>query len=1061
MKPTLKALVLATLLLAGSLTSFAQNWQIRGVVVDNDGAPVIGAALIEEGTKNGTTTDLDGAFTMTVKSGKSVLDVVSLGMKEAKVPVAGQAELRIVLAPDDLTLENSVVTALGIKRDQRALGYAVASVNSDEITAGHSQNAVLALSGKVAGVDISGTAGGPAGSTTVIIRGNSQLSGSNRPLYVIDGIPVDNTQFDALSTTGQYPSGYDYGDVLSSIDPNDIENISVLKGASAAALYGSQASNGVVLITTKSASKKKGWSVELDSNVSLVTVGNEYDDYQREYGSGINGKPVYDPVQAQQYTCSAWGGKLDPSIQVPIFNGEMKPYANVDNNILSFFRTGSTVNNTVAVSNTGDKSSVRFSVSDMRNSDIVPNSGMNRTSMALKARTQIGKRLTLEGRATYTVENVNNRPALANSSNNIGQALYGIAPNIDQKWLSEGYCSEDGNYTQWTNSDYRINPYWSMNKTSNETAKNRLIANVNAEFKIIDGLKLVAKAGTDYYDFNIKEYSSMYTPQKASGAMSYETNRVYKNTYEAMLKYDKTFGDFNLSAFVGGNLEQSFREKVLNNNSGQVIPGWEDITNYSTLSVSHALVRREIRSAFGMVNVGYKDWAYLEATLRNDVSSTLAENYRSYLYPSVSGSALLSNIFGWNNDKISLIKLRGSWAEVGGDTDPYSLDLSYGLHKFQVDGTSMGEVTSTTVPYAGLKPTRTYSWEVGADLRFFDSRLNLDFTYYNTRTSDQILSLPISETTGYSYAMVNAGEITNKGIEAQLSIVPVRTRNVTYETTFNFSMNRNKVVELHPSVTNYQLSRATLTDTYIVAMEGEAYGAILGKKFARTDDGQIIVNAAGLPTYDTELSVLGNGNYDYILGWGHQFQVKGFSFSALFDMKFGAEVYTQSEALASVFGTSTRTLEGRADWYASEDAREKAGKTSAEWTPTGGFLVDGVVAAGTDASGNTIYEKNTRYVNPQVYWDNVYQYTAEPFIRDASYIKLRELSASYTFGKKYFKKCFIESISLSAFGRNLWVLYSDIPNVDPESSYNSNHLGIEYSSLPARRSFGFGINMKF
>lgn len=1049
------------LLFAGTLSVLAQTFEVKGVVLDPNGQTVIGAAVVEEGTSNGTVTDLDGAFQLRVKSTESQLKVTCLGMNDVTVALNGRANIEIQMTFDQLVIENSVVTALGIKRDARALGYAVSSVNSDAITAGREGNAILALSGKVAGVDISATAGGPTGSTNVTIRGNSQLSGTNRPLYVVDGIPVDNTQFDALSGTNQYTEGYDYGDVLSSIDPNDIENISVLKGASAAALYGSQASNGVIIITTKSKGEKKGWSIELDSNVSVVTLARQFDDYQRVYGAGSAGRPLSDPAQAQTRMTSAWGGKLDASLDAPIFNGEFKPYSNVANNINSFYRTGTTYNNSVAIANTQDRTSFRFSVSDVRSQDIVPNADMSRTNMALKATTRIGKKFNIDARATYTIETVNNRPALANATNNVAKSLVGLAPNIDQAWLADGYKSPEGYYVSWTNNQNRLNPYWSMNEMFNLTQKNRLVANVKAQLDIVSGLKLIGKAGTDFYNFDITEFVSMYTPNQESGVMKKQTNRVYRNTFEVMLKYDKKFKFLDLSAFVGGSIDQSFREMVQNSNAGQVIPGWIDITNYSTYTMGHSLTRKEVRSLFSMVSLGYKDYAYLEATLRNDVSSALAENYRSYWYPSVSGSVLLSNIFNMDNSKVSLLKLRGSWAEVGGDTSPYQLDLAYDLNNFSLGGVSMGKLSSTKVPYAGLKPTRTYSWEIGADLRFFDSRLNLDFTYYDTRTRDQILSLPVSESTGYKYAMVNAGEISNVGFEVQLTGVPVRTKDITWETTVSFAHNKNKVNKLHKDVTNYELARAALTDTYIVAMEGEAYGAIVGKKFSRTEDGRMILNESGLPTYDTELSVLGNGNYDFTLGWGHTFQWKSLSASVLFDMKFGAEVYSQSASLAAYHGTSEMTLEGREEWYESEDQRVSQNISSQVWKPTGGYLVDGVIQSGIDADGNPIYRENDIYVNPETYWQNVYANTPEPFIYDASYIKLREVSLSYTFGKKYFRNFPIDSISLSAFGRNLWLLWTNIPNIDPESSYNSNKLGIEYCSLPARRNFGFGLKIKF
>ena len=392
--------MVVVLLLAGALSVLAQTFEVKGVVLDSNGQTVIGAAVVEEGTSNGTVTDLDGLFQMKVKSPKALLKVTCMGMADLIVSVNGRSNLEIQMDFDQQVLENSVVTALGIKRDARALGYAVSSVNSDAITAGREGNAILALSGKVAGVDISATAGGPTGSTNVTIRGNSQLSGTNRPLYVIDGIPVDNTQFDALSGTNQYTEGYDYGDVLSSIDPNDIENISVLKGASAAALYGSQASNGVIIITTKSKGAKKGWSIELDSNVSVVTLARQFDDYQRVYGAGSAGRPLSDPAQAQTRMTSAWGGKLDASLDSPIFNGEFKPYSNVANNINSFYRTGTTYNNSVAIANTQDRTSFRFSVSDVRSQDIVPNADMARTNLALKATTRLGKKFSIDARAT-------------------------------------------------------------------------------------------------------------------------------------------------------------------------------------------------------------------------------------------------------------------------------------------------------------------------------------------------------------------------------------------------------------------------------------------------------------------------------------------------------------------------------------------------------------------------------------------------------------------------------------------------------------------------------------
>ncbi len=1060
----LKKTALAMLcLLVGWWSASAQSFSVKGVVVDSKNEPIIGAAVVEKGTTNGTTTDAEGKFSLKVKSSTASLSVTFLGMKEVTVAIAGKADLKITMEDEGVEIENVVVTALGIKRDARALGYAVSSVKSDELVAGRESNAMLAIAGKVAGVDIASTAGGPSGSTRVVIRGNSQLSGSNRPLYVVDGVPMDNSSYDALSGTGQYVQGYDYGDVLSSINADDIEDISVLKGASAAALYGSRASNGVILITTKSGSSaRKGWSVELSSNVSIVNLLTKFDDYQREYGQGSLGRPSMTQEAAERTSTSAWGGKLDPNLSLPIYNGTYHPYGNVDNNILSFFRTGATWNNSVAVNRNTDDSSFRVSVSDMRNNDIVPKSGMDRSSIAFKSASKIGKKLDIEAQATYSIENVRNRPALANSNNNIGKAILTLAPNFDQAWLADGYKDAYGNYVDWCSSTTQFNPYWSINELSNKTSKNRLVGALKVNYQIIDGLSLSGKAGTDYYTYNIEEFTATSTPNYESGEMSRQVHQVYENNFEVMLKYDKRFGEFDLSSFVGGNLMQFRKETLTNTGTQQVIPDWKDITNYSILALSHADSRKEVRSFFGMASLGWRDLAYLEATIRNDVSSALAEEYRSYWYPSVSGSVIFSNIFNLNSTGISFLKLRGSWAKVGGDTSPYKLDLLYGLSDYTLGGQSLGTVESSQVPFEGLKPTSTYSWEVGLDIRFLNNRLNFDFTYYDTRTVDQILSLPISETSGYKSALINAGEITNKGIEFQLSAVPVKTKDFVWETNFNVSRNVNKVVSLHPDVSNYELARARWADVYVYAQEGEAYGAIMGKKFARTEDGRIIVDGSGLPTYDTDLEVLGNGNYDWVFGWSHSFRYKSLTFSALLDMKWGAELYSMSAALAANYGTSTRTLEGRKEWYQSEEQRMSAGVSSADWVATGGYLVDGVKVAGLDPNGDPIYAENDIYIDPQTYWQSLLTNTAEPFIYDASYIKLRELSISWSLPRKWLRKTPLESVSVSAFGRNLWLIYSNLDNIDPESSYTSgNGAGLEYGSLPARRTWGFGINVKF
>lgn len=1039
-----------------STALFAQNhFVVSGKVIGADKEPIIGATIQDKANNAGVISDLNGNFSIKASSRNATLHVSYIGMKSTEVKVEGRSTLTVMLEENTVKIDEVVVTALGIKREAKALGYAVSSVNNETLTAGNEQNVMSAISGKVAGVDISSTTAGPSGSTRVIIRGNSQLSGSNQPLYVIDGMPVDNTELEGAGKWG----GYDYGDVLSSLNPDDIENISILKGPSASALYGSRASNGVVLITTKSASKKKGIGVEFSSNLSIVQLLSSFDDYQRVYGQGRDGRPPLSAESASTTSQVSWGGKLDPNLEAHIYNGELRNYGNVNNNILNFFRTGITTTNAVAFNKTNDHSSFRVSISDMRNWDIVPESDLNRTSVSFKGSAKMTKRLTVEAQGTYSYETVKNRPALSDSPSNIGNALIGIAPNFNQEWLASNYKDEAGRYNDWNGDKYRINPYWVINEMSNKSKRDRLMGQGRVYYSFLDCLQASFKAGLDSYTFRFTDFTPMYTPGFVDGLMKEMTNNVMQYNFEMMLRFQKRFNDFDVSAFAGGNVMRYEYESMIQTGQAQVIPDLQDITNYASIETEHALVRKAVRSLFGQVSLGYKELLYIDATFRNDVSSTLSASNRSYFYPSVSGSLIFSNLFE-HKDWLTFGKLRGSWAKVGGDTSPYQLQLEYGLKAYTNKGTSLGYIASGSVPNANLKPTSTYSFEVGLDVRFFDNRLGLDLTYYQQTTKDQILSLPLSQSTGYKRAVINAGEIANKGIEASLSFVPVKTKNFTWDANLNFAKNYNEVVKLHDEVKDFELASARWANASIYASEGQPYGVIVGKKLKRTEKGDVIYEN-GLPTFDDKVSVLGNGNYDFTLGFRNAFTYKNLSMSVLFDMKFGADIYSMSAMQSHVNGTSKETLEGREGWYRSEQQRQSAGIPVGNWIATGGYVGKGVMAVKND-DGEMVYVPNNVCVDPAKYWQALQTTSPEPFIYDNSFVKLREISLSYTCPKKWFVHTPIESITLSAYGRNLLLIYSNVDNIDPESSYNNgNGQGFEYGSLPSRRTFGFGVNVKF
>lgn len=1042
------------------VSAYAQQVTVSGTVKDSAGNPVAGAGVIEEGTTNGTITDVDGRYSLEVSASDASLTFSFIGMKTQVIPLSGRARLDVVMEDDAILMDEVVVTALGIKRETKALGYAVASVDDESLTAGREANVMQALVGKVAGVDISTTTAGPTGSSRVLIRGNSQLSGSNLPLYVIDGMPVDNSQLQGAD--GKYGgSGYDYGDVMSSINPEDIADITVLKGPSASALYGSMASNGVIMITTKSGSARdKSIGIEFSTNFSFTNMLSRFDDYQRVYGMGRNGQIPMTESDGRGTTQVAWGGKLDPNLMIQIYNGEWKPYGNVNDNVLSFFETGYTAQNSISFSKADEKSSFRFAITDMRNKDIVPTSTFNRTNITMRGSTTLGKNIHVDVSATYSNENVHNRPALSDSPSNIGNALIGIAANFDQKWLADTYKDANGNYYNWNGSDYRFNPYWIINEMKNDSKKSRLIGNARISWDITPWLTLAARGGLDTYKFRSTEFSPVSTPRQVEGAITERIMDVTQTNYEATLTFDKKIKDFHVNAFAGVSLLQNHNEQFNNQGLNQVIPDLQDINAFERISVVHSLFKKEVRSFFASASLSWRDLVFVDATIRNDVSSTLAPENRSYWYPSVSGSVIFSDMFE-HGKWLSFGKLRASWAQVGGDTSPYQLYLDFGTKTYTQGGTSLGEVSNTVIPNYNIRPTATYSYEVGLDMRFFDSRLAFDLTLYQQSTKDQIMSLPISSATGYSSALINAGEIRNRGIELAFTAIPVSTRSFEWETTITYATNDNRVMSLHPDVPAYELTAARWANAYIYAMENQPYGVIVGQAQKRTPDGRVIVDPeTGLPTFESEVSVLGKGTYDHTIGWSHSFTYKNFNLRLLFDAKFGADMYSMSMMQSHYNGTSKHTLEGRAEWYRSQQAKEEAG-SPADWKATGGYLVDGV-KPGPVVDGVQTYVENDIYVDPQAYWQCFQDVSPEPFIVDASYIKLREVAFSWNMPQRWLQKTPIAGVSLTAYARNLAILYTQVENIDPESSYyNGNGQGFEYGSLPSRRNFGIGLKIKF
>lgn len=1025
-----------------------QTIKVKGVVKDAAG-PVIGATVVEKGTpNNGTVTDLDGNFTLTVKSGATLV-ISYVGMKSVEVK-ASSSPVTVVLEDDSKALNEVVVTALGIKRDRKALGYGLDEVKGDAFEKAKETNVINSMAGRVAGLVVSQTAGGASGSTRVILRGSTEMTGNNQPLYVVDGVPLDNTNFGSASTAG----GYDLGDGISSINPDDIESMSVLKGPAASALYGSRASHGVILITTKKADGKGKFSVEYNGTLTIDQQLSKWDDIQQIYGMGSNGTYSIDAISN---TNKSWGPKADGSNMLKYFDGVERPYLIIPNNTSGFFRTGLTANNTVAVSANYKNSGMRFTFSDMRNKDIVPNADMSRDIFNLRSNSTLGK-VDLDFSVNYTHEDVNNRPALGDSKSNIGKNLMTLATTYDQSWLRT-YQDENGEYSNWNGMDpYNVNPYWDVYKNSNTSDKDLIRFHASAIWNINPHLKIKGTAGTEFNWFTFQDFKAPTTPGYEAGYLqrSKFENRMYN--FELLATYNNRWGDFDFTGTFGGNIYKVDNKTMITTAKDMQIRDVIAIMSFNETSIEENSYRKQINSVFGAVNFGWRSLIYLDATLRGDQSSTLPLNNNIYVYPSVSGSFVFSELINKKNI-LPYGKFRLSWAQVGSDTDPYQLGLVYTKSKFTYPGYTIGYINNETIPNKNLKPTRTNSFEAGFETKFFNSRIGLDFTYYNQISKDQIMGIASSWATGYPYRLINAGEIQNQGIEITLNTRPIQIGDFAWDLNFNFAKNSNKVKKLVDDMDMFELEKASWLDVQIAAKVGENFGSIVGPDFVRNEKGDILIDPqTGLPEYDKSNHVLGNASWDWTGGISTALHYKNFSLSALFDVKVGADLYSMSARAAYESGKSKATMEGRDAWYASEEQRQAAGipKGSDNWKPTGGFIAPGVID-----NGDGTYRPNDIIINPEDYWMSVCRNAPSMFIYDNSYIKCREIVLSYQFPKKWLGKV-LQDMSVSFVARNPFIVWKNIPNIDPDSNYNNTTgMGLEYGSLPSRKSYGINVNIKF
>lgn len=1017
---------------------------VKGTVSDAQG-PVIGATVKVSGSSAGAITDLDGNFTLQCNVG-DMLEISYVGYKTQKVKA--QPSMKIVLVEDGKVLGDVVVTALGIKRDRKALGYGVSEIKGDELTKAKETNVINSLSGKVAGLIVQQTAGGAAGSTRVLLRGNTEMTGNNQPLYVIDGVPLDNTNFGEAGLNG----GYDLGDGISAINPDDIETMTVLKGPAASALYGSRASHGVILITTKKAEKDKV-SVEYNGSFTIDTQLAKWDDVQQVYGMGYGGQYSKDTASG---TNMSWGPKAD-NYEVEYFDGEKRPFMIYPNNTDGFFRTGFTTQNTAILSVNSGKTGVRFSATDMRNRDILPNTKMSRDNFNLRVNTSAGP-VDFDFTANYTCEDVKNRPALGDSQSNVGKNLMTLASTYNQAWLKY-YQTENGEYANWNGNDmYNKNPYWDLYKNINTTDKDVFRFTAKAIWNVDKHFKLQGTVGTDINNMEFEDFICRTTPGMAPGKL---TNQIFNNrtlNAELLALYNNNWGDFDFNATLGGNIFKVNNKTSTFIGLNQQMDNIIAIMNYSEQSVRQDIYRKQINSLFGSASIGFQHTYYLEGTLRGDKSSTLPVKNNTYLYPSVSASIVFSE-FIKNKKIINYGKIRASWAKVGSDTDPYQLDLNYSTGKYSYPGFTIGMINNNIQPNKDLRPTMTSSYELGLEMKFFNNRLGLDVTYYDQNSKDQIIRLASSSTSGYESRLINAGSIQNRGIEVALNGRVLAVKDFAWDMGVNFSKNSNKVKSLINGMNYFELEEATWCGVSVGAEVGKNFGSIIGKDFKRTDDGQMIINAkTGLPEVSDKTKTIGNASWDWTGGFYSTFTYKNFRLSAAFDVKMGADLFSISMRSAYQTGKAMGTLEGREEWYASEEARIAAGKTIDEWRASGnarGLIVPGVID-----NGDGTWRSNDIAVNPESFWKSAADNAPSMFVYDNSYIKCREITFGYTFPEKWLGK-YVKGLNVSFVARNPFILWKNIPNIDPDSGYNTSGMGIEYGSLPSRRSYGINLNVRF
>lgn len=1000
---------------------------VRGRVTDETGAGLPGVNILVKGTSQGTISDADGQFTLNVNDLNAVLVFSFVGYVPQEVVIGGRTTINVSMAVDNKALEEVVVTALGIRREAKALGYSVTKVEGEAFTKTRETNIMNGLVGKVAGVNVVAGNSGASGSSRVTIRGNTSITGNNQPLYIINGMPMDNSQFG--QPNGRTP---DWGDNVSSLNADDIEEMTVLKGATAAALYGSRAKNGAIIITTKSGRGSKGLGVEVNTN-NTWEVPLFLWEIQDQYGQGYGGFRPVDGEDAAKHSQNHWGERYDGRMTYQ-YDGVQRPYSYVKDQVLKdFYRNGFTSSNNVSFTGGGDNGSFRLGISDMRNQGIVPNNSMRRNNISFGFNQTLGKNLTINANVDYVNEHVKNRLILDTGQGAATNTILYVNSNMPTSALSPGY-DENGN--EWVLGTDRnaTNPYFVINRVKNSSNKDRFISTLTARWNIFDWLFIQGRAGQDYYSFRANQILPDGIGFLPTGQINETTSTFSERNFEGLIGIDKELSsDFSLSVNLGGNMMSQHRYSTGVEGLGFVIPQFHVINNTSVRNVSTSEYNKKINSLFGTAELGFRNHVFLNITGRNDWFSTLNPKSNSYFYPSVGLSYVFSEAMELPR-AISFGKLRVAYASVGGDTDPYMLNLTYNLLPYSYAGTPLGTISQSTIPNANLKPLAVNELEAGLDVRLFNNRLGVDFSAYNKVSNDDIAFETISSTSGYSGAVVNVGSIRNRGIELLITGNPIRKNDFSWDISLNAAYNKSKVLKI--SETSDEFSMATGTKATIRHIVGMEYAQIVGRKILQNEQGQDVINSQGVPIVTSYVVPFGSGVHRWTTGLTNNFTYKGFTLSAQIDGKFGGRMYSETNYSLEHRGMSWGSLLGR----------------------DGGIVLPGVTETGEP---NTVHISQERVENRAIIIAR--REALDDYLYDTSFIRFRYASLTYNLPKSIYEQLgFVKGASISFIGRNLGLLLSRTPGLDPESQlYTDNKQGIEKTTLPPVRSWGFNVNLKF